>query len=165
LAETHNAEHRWRQAAVEWHEALKLAPENRKARLAYAWALFRSRDYEAAMSAVKDLLSTDDANVQFVYGASLANLQQPAEALPYLRTAIARDPILLAARAALGQCLLQTGKVEEAIPFLESAASTDEDGSTHFQLFRAYQLTNRKMEAQKALAEYQRLRGSLAASR
>jgi predicted Zn-dependent protease len=164
-AEVHKAEQRWREEAVERREALKLAPDNRAVRLGYAWALFRSRDYEATMTALKDLLSTERADVQFLYGASFLNLQKPMDAMPYLRAAIARDPTLLPARAALGQCLLQTGKPEEAIPSLESAIAADQDGSTHFQLFRAYQLTNRKTEAQKALADYQRLRASLAASR
>ena len=35
---------------------------------------------------------------------------------------------------------------------------SNQDGSIHFQLFRAYQLTKNSAEAQKALAQYQRLR-------
>ena len=163
-AEVHNTEHRWREEANELGEALKLAPENRKVRVGLAWSLFRSRDYQGAMATLKDLSKSDDADVPFLYGASLLNLQQPAEARPYLETAIARDPKLLPARAALGQSLLQTGKVEQAIPLLESALSVDQDGSIHFQLFRAYQLANRKSEAQTALTAYQRFRASLAAA-
>jgi predicted Zn-dependent protease len=125
-------------------------------------ALFRSRDYEAAMATLKPLLNSSSAEAQFLYGASLLNLQQPVEAIPYLREAIARDARLPAARAALGQALLQTGKSGEAIPLLEGALSADEDGSTHFQLFRAYQLTHRDADARRALAEFQRFRASLA---
>ena len=176
-AEVHNAEQRWREAAVEWREALELAPENTAVRVGLGWALFRSRDYHAAMAALKPLLTTGQpladargsdqshkgAEVEFLYGAALLNLQQPVEAIPYLRAAIAQDARLLPARAALGQSLLQTGKAEEAIPLLEGAVSVDQDGSIHFQLYRAYQLTGREAEARQALADYRRFRASLAA--
>ena len=171
-AQVHDAAQRWREAAVEWRAALALAPENRAARMGLGWALFRVRDYDAAMAALRILLTGKAADVQFLYGASLLNLQQPAAAIPYLRAAIARDAGLLPARAALGQGLLQTGKAEEAIPLLRDAismgtdrdANGDADGNIHFQLFRAYQLTHREAEARDALAAYHRLRASLAST-
>jgi predicted Zn-dependent protease len=152
---------RWREAANEWREALKLAPGKSNIRVGLAWSLFRSRDYDAAIATLKPLLTMQpNAEVQFVYGASLLNLQQPVEAMPYLHSALARDSRMLPARAALGQALLQTGQAEDAIPLLRDALGVDLDGSIHFQLFRAYQLTNRKAEAEKALAAYQRLRST-----
>ena len=160
-AQVHDAAQRWRAAAAEWRAALAAAPENRQARMGLGWALFRSRDYDAAMDTVRPLLRGEDAGVQFLYGASLLNLQQPADAIPYLRAAIARDAGLLPARAALGQGLLQNGHAEEAIPLLREAIAMDADGNTHFQLFRAYQLTHREAEAREALADYQRFRSSL----
>jgi tetratricopeptide (TPR) repeat protein len=160
-AELNDADHRWREAAKERQEALKLAPENPTVRTGLAWSLFRSRDYEQAMSVLQPLLTNDaPAEIRFLYGASLLNLQQPGEAMPYLRTALARDPHMMPAAAALGQALLQTGKPEEAIPYLEQATAGDQDGTTHFQLFRAYQLTNQPAKAREALAGYQRLRAS-----
>jgi predicted Zn-dependent protease len=158
-AKLQDAAMRWRESAAEWSEAFKLAPENPKVRFGLAWALFRSRDYDAAMAAIKPLLS--DPAAQFLFGASLLNLGQPADAMPYLRNAVSGDPSLLPARAALGQALLQTGKSEEAIPYLKEAASSDQEGSVRFQLFRAYQLTGRKAEADQALADYQRFKGSI----
>jgi len=162
-AEVHSAEQRWRDAALEWREAQRLAPENSAVRLRLAESLYRSRDYQAAMSTLKLLLTGDSAEAQFLYGASLLNLQQPLDSIPYLREAMTRDTHLLSARAALGQALLQTGKAAEAVPLLEAGLSADQDGSTHFQLFRAYQLTHREAEARRALADYQRFRASLAA--
>jgi tetratricopeptide (TPR) repeat protein len=161
-AEVHDTEQRWREAAVEWREALRLAPESRAICVGLGASLFRSRDYNAAMATLKPFLTSEIADVQFLYGASLLNLQQPVEAIPYLRAAVARDVRLLPARAALGQGLLQTGKAEEAIPLLEGAVAVDRDGSIHFQLYRAYRLTHREAEARQALAAYQRLRASLA---
>jgi predicted Zn-dependent protease len=159
----HSAQQRWREAAVEWQEALRIAPEKPAVRVGLGESLFRSRDYEASMAALKPLLTSDSAEVQFLYGACLVNRQQALDAVPYLRAAIARDAGMLPARAALGQALLQIGKAEEAIPLLEIAIPVDRDGNTHFQLFRAYQLMHRNAEARRALAEYQRFRASLAA--
>ena len=164
-AEGDAADLRWREAALAWQAALRLAPDDRNIRMGLAEALYRSRDYTAAMAVLKPLLPTELPGAVFLYGASLVNLQQPAEAIPYLRAALARDPHMLPACAALGQALLQTGKPEQAIPLLAQARSADSDGSLHFQLFRAYQLTHRKAEARQTLAEYQRLRASLAAAR
>ena len=95
-AEVHNAEQRWREAAVEWREALRFGARKARHARGIGEALFRSRDYEAAMATLKPLLSSDSAEAQFLYGASLLNLQQPMEAMPYLRQAIARDARLLA---------------------------------------------------------------------
>jgi tetratricopeptide (TPR) repeat protein len=163
-AQVNDAAQRWREAAVEWRAALALAPENRLLRTSLGWALFRARDYEVAMDALKSLLNSEAADIQFIYGACLLNLQQPVAAIHYLRAAIARDARLMPARAALGQGLLQTGNAEEAIPLLRDAASVDADGNVHFQLFRAYQITHRETEARQALAAYQRLRASLPAT-
>ena len=159
-AEVHDREQRWREAAVEWRAAI----EHRGARVSLAWSLFRARDYDEAIAVLKPLApaaNASSAGVQFLLGASLLNLQQPAEAIPYLRAAIARDAKLLPARAALGQALLQTGQAAEAIPFLKDGAAVDTDGTIHFQLFRAYQLTHREAEAREALAAYRSVTGKI----
>lgn len=159
------SEHRWREAAAQFQEALKLRPDDKGVLLEYAWSLFRSRDYETALSVLKPCLSAQQsAQIQFLYGAALLNLQQPAEAIPYLRAALAADPALVPARAALGQAYMQAGKPADAVPQLEQAVSGDEDGTVHFQLFRAYQLTNRPEDAKQALTAYQHFRESHATS-
>jgi predicted Zn-dependent protease len=164
-AELHIAALRWREAALEWQEALKLEPENASVRLGLAWSQFRSREYDGALLTLKPLLAVSaNAEVPFLYGASLLNLQQPEDAMPHIQAALARDPGLLPAQAAMGQALLQIGKAEQAIPLLEKSLAVDQDGSIHFQLFRAYQLTGRNPQAQQAHAEYERLRKSLAAA-
>jgi tetratricopeptide (TPR) repeat protein len=160
-AEEHDGARRWREAVPEWRAALEMSPGNRRAGVGLAWSLFRSRDYDEAMAVLKPLATPPaSAEISLLYGASLLNQQKPAEAIPYLKEALAHDPKMLPANAALGQALLQTGHPGEAIPLLEKAKSSDQDGSTHFQLFRAYQLAGRKAEAEKARGEYQRLRAS-----
>ena len=160
-AERNNAALRWRDASKEWREALNMAPNSGKLRLGLAWSEFRSRNYESAIATLAPMLPAfPSAEVQFLYGASLLNLQKPAEALPYIKAALKLDPKFLPARAAMGQALLQTGNPEQAIPLLKDALGIDQDGSTHFQLFRAYQLTHREDDAKQALADYRRIRAS-----
>ncbi len=160
-AETREAVQNWTDAAAEWSEALKLAPDNRNVRIKLAWSLFRRRDYHQVMSVLKPALSgQNQPDVSFLFGASLLNLQEPEKAIPLLREALAANAGLLPARAAMGQALLQTGKVHEAIPLLEQSLGADPDGSVHFQLFRAYQLTGQPEKAQQALAGYRKLRAS-----
>ena len=163
-AEVFNKALRWQEAVIEWNEALKIEPGNSKVRYGLAWSLFRNRDYDATLETLKPLLPAPTADVRFLYGASLLNLQRPSEAIPHLRSALAINPGLLPASAALGQALLQMEKPEDAIPLLAASTSIDQDGSIHFQLFRAYQLTKNTAEAQKTLAEYQRLRSRLSAN-
>jgi tetratricopeptide (TPR) repeat protein len=150
----------WMEAAAEWREALKLAPGNSRIQTDLAWSLFRSRDYAPALALARDLLKADprSADVNFLCGATLLNLQRPAEAVPYLRSAVTTNPRLLPAQAAIGQALLQTGKAEEAIRHLKAGLATDEDGDTHFQLLRAYQITRQPVLAEQALAAYNKFR-------
>ena len=109
-AEVFNKALRWQEAVIEWTEALKIEPGNSKVRYGLAWSLFRNRDYDATLETLKPLLPAPTADVRFLYGASLLNLQRPSEAIPHLRSALAINPGLLPASAALGQALLQTGE-------------------------------------------------------
>jgi Flp pilus assembly protein TadD len=67
---------------------------------------------------------------------------------------------MLAARAALGGAHLQAGRPADAIPHLVAAAPTDEDGSLHYQLSRAYQAAGQSEPAAQALRKSQELRQS-----
>jgi tetratricopeptide (TPR) repeat protein len=154
----------WMEATAEWREALKLAPGDARVQTALTWALLRSRDYPPAQALAGDLLKAEphSAEVNFLYGATLLNLQRPAEAIPYLRSATTNSRFL-PAEAALGQALLQTGQARKAIPHLEAGLATDEDGDTHFQLVRAYQITGQHGLAEQALAAYNKFRSSVEA--
>ena len=147
----------WVEAAKEWREALKIAPDDGRARAGLAWALYRSRDYEAALELIDSMHKDngDSAELNFLSGACWLNLQQPEKSIPYLEKAIGTDSHLLPAHAALGQALLQTSNAKEAIPHLKAALSIDEDGSGHFQLFRAYEIAGQAEAAKQALSDYE----------
>lgn len=159
-AQVLDARGRYADAAVEWREAAKLAPDNVEIQVALAWSLYRARDHAAVLEIVTDLLKKPAdglprSELNFLAGAALLGMEQPEKAIPWLRAAGEFAP----AQAALGQALLLTGKAAEAIPLLRAALAADEDGSTHFQLARAYQLTGDAAAAKAAMEDYRRLRG------
>jgi predicted Zn-dependent protease len=146
----------WVEAAEKWREALNIAPGDARARTGLAWALYRARDYSAALALIDSLRKDglDSAELKFLTGACWLNLEQPEKSIFYFNEALQAEANLLSAQAGLGQALLRMGKAEEAIPHLKAALSTDEDGSRHFQLFRAYQAAGQREAANHALAEY-----------
>ncbi len=154
---------RHREAVSEWRSGLQLAPESAQAQLGLAWSLYQLRDYDPVLPILARLLAMqpESAEANFLYGATLLNLEKPDAAIRYLQAALKRNPQLRAAEAALGQALLRRGKPEEAIPYLKAALAEDRDGDTHFQLFRAFQLTGKADLAKRALADYQQFRTSL----
>ena len=155
----------YRQAAAEWREALKFAPDNAEAQTGLAWSLFRGGDFARALPLLTDLIKSkpESRDLHFLCGASLLNLDQPEKAVPYLETAARLDPQFLPAQAALGHALLLAGKAADAVPHLQAALPSDEDATVHFQLLRAYQLTGQTGLARQALTAYQEARTSSAA--
>lgn len=147
----------WVEAAKQWREALALAPHDERTRAGLAWALFRARDYASALEVIAEMRKDgiDSAVLNFLTGGCWLNLQQPEKSISYLEKAIAADSGLLPAKAALGQALLQTGKAREAIPLLRAALSADDDGTIHFQLYRAYATAGETDAAKQALAGYE----------
>ena len=95
----------------------------------------------------------------------MLDLQRAEEAIPFLKRAVERDPKLLAAHKSLARADLAVGKAVEAIPHLKAALATDEDGSLHYQLARAYQASGQPDLAKQALAAYEKIQRSAAAGR
>jgi predicted Zn-dependent protease len=104
----------------------------------------------------------DSVELNFLTGASWVNLEQPEKGMPYLNQALRANPAFLPAHAALGQGLLRMGRAKDALPHLQRALPIDEDGTIHFQLFRAYQLAGDSSAAQQALAQYREFTSRLA---
>ena len=99
-----------------------------------------------------------------LYGDALLQSQQIDRAIPILERAPAAKDAPVAAHASLGRAYVQAGRYEEALPHLIVAAKDDQDGDTHLQLARAFQALGRPADAQKAMADYQRLRQRAAPS-
>ena len=73
---------------------------------------------------------------------------------------VRRDPKLLPAQAALGRAYAEAGDMAKAIAPLQAALETDQDGSLHYLLARAYRATGRSELATQALAQFQEIRKS-----
>jgi tetratricopeptide (TPR) repeat protein len=149
------------EASKEWSAALAIAPDRNDPRLKteLATSLFQARDYQSAIPAIRELLSTDaDApDLNFMLGESLWRTQQAEQALPYLERALKKNPDMLPAHAALGLALASLNKSAEAIPHLEKAVSLDDDGSLHYSLARAYQATGNTAQAKANMEEYSKI--------
>jgi predicted Zn-dependent protease len=152
-----------REAAGEWRETQKLVPGDTRIEISLAESYFRGHNYEAALPLLRELIKKqpNSRESNFLYGASLLNLEQPEKAIEPLETAVRIDPNLLPAQAALGQALVRAARAAEAIPHLKAALSADDDATVHFQLLRAYQLTGQTDLARLALAAYRAFQKSL----
>ena len=104
------------------------------------------------------------AELSYLTGETLLDLQRAQEAIPLLLRAVDHDPQLIAAHKALARAYLAAGKAREAIPHLKASLADDQDGSLHYQLARAYQATGQPGPAKAMLAEYQKLQQAAAAT-
>ncbi|GAB4220236.1 MAG: hypothetical protein Kow001_01230 [Acidobacteriota bacterium] len=164
-ATIHRNQNRHWEAVKEWRAALELDPGNRAAKEELALSLYLNRDYPAARSLAEELLKTepDSGRLNFLAGDSLLYQQQVEAAIPYLLKAVKSAPDLLGAHSALGRAYMTLGEAAKAIPHLKRALQTDEDGSLHYQLARAYQRTGQMDAARETMAKYQEIRQQLEA--
>jgi predicted Zn-dependent protease len=155
-AQLYRRQGRHGESVKELQQAMKLAPTDRRIREELATSLYLNRDYEAALPLLEDLLKHEPASpeLSFLYGDTLLQAQQVEKAIPRLEAAVAGDPAHAEARGALGRAYLQAGQPAKAIPHLAAALETDEDGSLHYQLARAYQATGQPALAKQMLEKY-----------
>lgn len=155
LADSLHAENRFGEAAAEYEAALDRQPGDPVLLLSLANTRLREPKYRLATEAYRQVIAVAPANAEAFYNLGIALVAQNLhrEALTPLRRALALQPDLRLAHATLGKALAALGEVEKAVEHLEAGASTDEDGTLHYQLFQAY----RKLGlAEKAEAARQR---------
>jgi len=147
------------ESAREWREALKLSPGNPSLQEGLAVALYQAGDLQGARAMFEDLLKRqpESAELNYMLGDTLLNSQKPQEAVPYLNKAVTLVPGLLAAHGSLARAYLALGEAEKAVPHLKAALPTDEDGSLHYQLGRAYQARGELALAREMLKKYQEI--------
>ena len=166
-AHIYTGQRKYSEAAAEWKAALKFSPGDKQIEKQLAINLKFSQDYAEALPLFQELLRGHPSSPELNYltGETLLDLQRAEESIPLLRAAVVRDPKLLPAQKALARAYLAAGKSEEAIPHLKAALATDEDGSLHYQLARAYQASGQAELSQKVLAEYQKMQRSSSESK
>ena len=166
-ANIYNGKKKYADAVEEWREALKLSPTDKQIQKQLAISLKFSQDYGGALAILQKLLEGQPASAElsFLVGETLVDLQRVEEAIPLLNRALAGDPQLLAAHKALARAYLAAGRAAQAIPHLQAALATDEDGSLHYQLASAYQASGQPSLSKQALLKYQKIQGSAVAAR
>lgn len=144
-----------KKAAAAWPEDLRIRRE-------LATALYLANDPEGARPILDDLLKRepDSAELRLLLGETWLKAQQPGKAMPLLEGVVRRDPKLLRAQAALGRAYLEVGDMAKAVAPLQAALATDQDGTLHYQLARAYRATGRPELATQTLAQFQEIRKS-----
>ncbi len=159
------AERRFADAIAELKAALKFAPGDPSLLDDLGTSYYAARDYEQAVATLLPLLKAnpDDARLLTVCGDSLLQLQRLDEAVPMLQRAVQRDSSDPMPRLALGRAYVQKGDFAAAIPLIEGQLASDQDGSLHVQLARAYTglgqrekgaaLLERSQEIQRAAQE------------
>ena len=148
---------RHQESIDELKRAQTLAPDDRDIQRELATSYYFNRDYESAERLLERLvkLVPQSAELQFLYGDTLLQAQKPEHAIPPLEAAARANPGVLPGRAALARAYLQVGRQADAIPHLKAALETDEDGSLHYQLARAYQATGQPVLAKQMMAKYE----------
>ena len=166
-AHIYNSQKRYAEAASEWREALKLSPADVEFQKQLAISLKLGEDYSAALPLFQALLrqQSSSAELNYLTGDTLLDLQRAEEAIPFLKRAVVHDAKSLAAHKSLARAELAAGKAMAAIPHLKLALPSDEDGSLHFQLAQAYRASGQPELAKKTLAEYQAIQHSAATAR
>jgi len=159
-AEIFESHGQYLEAVSEWRSALALAPQDSPLDKELAKALYLAHDFEHALPAIERLSKRDvsAADFQFFAGDCLFHLERLEEAIPYLTTALKLKPAMLPAHSALGLIYARLGKTSEAIPHLQAALPSDDDGSLHYQLARVYQASGETEKAQRMIAKYQEIR-------
>jgi tetratricopeptide (TPR) repeat protein len=167
MAEAHRIDGKYAQAAKELRAALQLDPASVRLKMLLAEVLYLQRDYEAARPLFEELLASDpnSAKLSFELGDLLLQQAEPEKALAWLERAVKIDRNLLSAQDSLGRAYLRTGDARKAIDHLKAALPTDQDGSIHFQLSRAYERAGNAPMARDALAKFQAMSRASAAKR
>jgi predicted Zn-dependent protease len=163
-AHIYNNQKKYAEAVEEWRAALKFSPEDTRLQKQLAMNLKFSQSYDQALPVFQELLRKQPASAELNYltGDTLLDLQRTEEAIPLLKTAVGLDPKLMGAHKSLARADLAAGKATEAIPHLKAALLTDTDGSLHYQLARAYQATSHPDLAKSMLEEYQKIQRAAA---
>ncbi|MGH9630768.1 MAG: tetratricopeptide repeat protein, partial [Bryobacteraceae bacterium] len=159
MAEVHRNQRRYKEAVEELRKALEKSGGSPRIEVELARAMHQATDFEAARGLLSKLLKLepDSAELNFLMGDSLLNLQKAQEAVSYLSKAVQKDGRMLAAHASLARAYMQTGGDAKAIPHLKAALPLDTDGSMHYQLARAYQGSGQAELARETLARYQKI--------
>ncbi len=147
------------QAVQEFSELLAAFPKEPNVHYAHGIFLMRDSPDEALQAFEQELQLSPQhvfARLQIAFEALKRNA--PALGLARAEEAVKLAPNLFAAHNALGRILLELGQTERAIQELEIGIKQAPDSpEMYFALARAYSKAGRKVDADRARAEFMRL--------
>jgi predicted Zn-dependent protease len=161
LGDVLRVKHQWTQAEREYRKVLAVDPKNSAARLGLAITLFSEFKLSEALQLDKSLLSDkpDNPEANLLAAEILVENQEFEAASPYLRHCADVSPELASRVHVLqGKILAATGHLQGAAKQLVLGASSDQDGSVHYQLARIYQKLGEQQAAKAAFQESEALR-------
>jgi Flp pilus assembly protein TadD len=125
--------------------------------LAQAQAAMDRKDFEAAVRAYQEFLSTktDDATVHYDLGYAYTAMQKPAEAKAEYEKAISLDPQMVAAYQNLGLTLLSSDPPAAVAPLQKAAELLPTDARTKWLLGTALEMNGKLAPA---IEQYQAAR-------
>jgi tetratricopeptide (TPR) repeat protein len=162
LGDAYSAEERYYDAIGEYQAAVKLEPGNAELLFELGNSYFKQTQYSLAVASFDGAIRLDPlhAEAHLMRGDALVQLGETEEALKSLNKCLELDPGLTQAHVLLGKAYSAQGRAAEALAHLERVASTDKDGSLHYQIFLLYRKLNQPERAAAALRAYQELRNS-----
>lgn len=158
LGDIFRQQHRYDDAQVEYKLALEISPNDPAALLGLANAYFGNLNIEKTIETVQTAMRNDPngPELNLIMGEALVHRKNYAEAKPYLEKSLAAKPQMLPhVHALLGQAELfrESGDMQYAIAHLKLGLPSDEDGSVHYQLARAYQQVGDRKNAAIAIEQ------------
>jgi predicted Zn-dependent protease len=150
---------RYVDAIAELQVALKFSPGDPSLIDDLGTAYYLSRNCEQALATLAPLREADPDNARrlTMAGDCLVQLQRIEDALPLLRRAVERSPDDPTPRLTLGRAYVQHGDFAAAIPLIEPLLASDQDGSLHVQLGRAYAGIGQREKAEALLKKSQEI--------
>lgn len=152
---------RYDNAQSEYQKALSASPSDLAATLGLASAYLSNYNPQGAMTLAQKALAhtPDDSELNLIMGQALLDQREFDQALPYLQKSLTAKPQMLPRiHALIGKAYAETGKTKEAIEELNLGASSDEDGSVQYLLFRLYHQIGDTKNAQAALVRMETIK-------
>ncbi len=143
-------------AQAEYKQALSISPDDRAALIGSAYAYFGNANIDATIATAKRALAANaaDPELNLLMGEALLTRHDFAGAEPFLEKSLKAKPQMLPhVHALLGRVYAETGRTQEAIEQLKLGVVDDQDGSTYYQLARAYRKSGDEKSAEAAVQQ------------
>jgi tetratricopeptide (TPR) repeat protein len=159
-AEHHAVQKKFAEARSEYDRLAADFPKLANVQYAYGRYLLTSNDDDQAISAFRREIENSPGHLpaRLMIADLKLKLKDAAGGTPYAEEAVKLNPRLPLAHYLLGSLLLETGQAARAIAELETAQRLlPDEPKIYFALGRAYARANRKEDAERARAVFERL--------